>query len=319
MVKIGSKIDEVRIDGRLESLRKDLDHYAAMGIEAVELPVHGLDAIRNGSLNERRMLEILDSIKNYRFEYSVHAPNPLNLMEYEEEALHIAVFRASLEFTRRIGARVLVYHSGRFFTEETFPVKEKQLITPSQQNSLLERERRHLLALSQAFPDITICMENARPYLFHSPYCYAERLELLKKQIERIDRPNVKVNLDVGHLHMAARFYEYDMLTAVEDIRSHVAHMHLHDNFGGTVYSHQKQQTHQIPFGKGDSHMPVGWGSVPIADILSIALPRYEGLLMMELRSRYFDSVEESKENLCSILSAIDSAQHRRIAGAPFY
>ena len=48
--------------------------------------------------------------------------------------------------------------------------------------------------------------------------------------------------------------------------------------------------------------MPVGWGEVPITEILSTFIGSYQGLLIMELRSRYFESIEESKENLEGIL-----------------
>jgi sugar phosphate isomerase/epimerase len=159
-------------------------------------------------------------------------------------------------------------------------------------------------------------MENARPYIYHSPCSYAERLDSLKEQIERIDRPNVKINLDVGHLHMAAQFHDYDLLEAVIFVRPHVAHVHVHDNFGGAVHHHEKQQTHQIPFGRGDNHMPVGWGAIPIPEILSILLPAYRGMLMMELRSRYFNYIQESKENLQALLSSLGSGSTVRTAVA---
>lgn len=316
MPVIGCKIDEVRIDGRLEALQKDLNHYAAIGIEAVELPVHGLDAIKEGHLDERRMGEVRDVLANYDFLYSVHAPNPLNLMDMQNTDLHVSVFRASLEFARRIGACVLVYHSGRYIPEETFHIRAGKIVTAAEKYHLRKQERNHLVTLSKEFPDIVICMENARPYLYHSPYTYAERLDLLKNQVEDIDCPNVKINLDVGHLHMAAQFHEYDLLEAVTSAGAHVAHVHVHDNFGGAVHHFEKQQTHQIPFGRGDNHMPVGWGAIPIPEILSILLPACPAMLMMELRSRYFNYIEESKENLQRILLSVGSGPTARVAGA---
>jgi sugar phosphate isomerase/epimerase len=93
----------------------------------------------------------------------------------------------------------------------------------------------------------------------------------------------------------------------VEKIRNLIAHTHIHDNFGGVVHHFEKQQTHQLPFGRGDSHMPVGWGKIPIHDILKIILPEYQGLLMMELRSRYFNDIEQSARNLSAILAVLDS------------
>ena len=67
MVKVGSKIDEVRVDGKLKILRQDLDHFAGLGLDAVELPVHGLDAIVHGRLNRTRVAEIKSILRDFDF------------------------------------------------------------------------------------------------------------------------------------------------------------------------------------------------------------------------------------------------------------
>ncbi|MFH2093336.1 MAG: sugar phosphate isomerase/epimerase [Pseudomonadota bacterium] len=299
---IGCKIDEVRIDGCLDKLNHDLEKIRDMGIEAVELPVHGLDAILNGHLHIRRMEEITTILKNYNFHTSVHSPNPINLMDTIDAGLHTDVLAASLEFARQVGAAVVVYHAGRFIPEEAFTIFPSRSITNKEKTILLEREALLLQSVSEQYPDVTIAIENARPYLSQSPYSYGEFIDRLKDQILRINRNNVKINLDFGHLHMTSCFYGYDLLEAVLLIKDLVAHTHIHDNFGGTVHHWEKQQTHQLPFGKGDSHMPVGWGSIPIKEILNILLPEYKGLLMMELRSRYFNHIQESKHNLENLI-----------------
>ena len=89
MVKIGAKIDEVRIDGDLSRLRQDLEYFAQIGLEAVELPVHGLDAIKNGRLDEAQIAKINRIISDFDFTYSVHAPNPLNLMNRDSLPMHL--------------------------------------------------------------------------------------------------------------------------------------------------------------------------------------------------------------------------------------
>lgn len=311
MYKIGSKIDEVRIDGNLDALKRDLEYYRKINIEAVELPVHGLDAIKNGVLDKRQLKRIKEILKEFNFKYSVHSPNPLNLMDRQNLELHISVFRASLEFALEIGAKILVYHSGRFIPEETFPVIGYFKISSVEKQKLLDIEAESLTKLSNEYPDIIICMENARPYLFHSPYCYAERPDALKKQIEKINRKNIRATLDIGHLYMAAEFYNFDPVESAVEIKELIAHTHVHDNFGGAVYHYEKQQTHQIPFGRGDSHMPVGWGKIPIEEILSTYIEIYQGMFMMELRSRYFGDSEESGKNLQNILDNIISTKPR--------
>ena len=305
MLKIGSKIDEIRIDGSLDALRKDLVQYVAIGMEAAEIPVHGLDVIKSGILDSKRLKDVRKILGEFDLEYSVHSPNPLNLMEQWASELHLSVFRACLEFTAAIGAKVLVYHAGRFVPEEAFPVTKDPWLSKENASRLMEIEREYLVRLSEEYPDTLICIENARPYLFYSPYCYAEVIDRLKEQVEEVNRPNVRINLDMGHLYMAAHFYQFDPVESVKTIRGLIAHTHIHDNFGGAVYPHEKIQTHQIPFGRGDAHMPVGWGKIPFVEILSAYIPPYQGMLMMELRSRYFARTEESKENLTDLLKSV--------------
>jgi sugar phosphate isomerase/epimerase len=88
----------------------------------------------------------------------------------------------------------------------------------------------------------------------------------------------------------------------------HIAHCHVHDNYGGSVYHSEKNLSHQIPFGRGDSHMPVGWGSVPFAEIFAEFVAGYDGLLICELRGRYFDHTGEAARNLAGILKPLGVA-----------
>lgn len=305
MLRIGSNISEVRIDGSLEKLKKDLDSFVSFGLTAAEIGVHGTDVIRNGQLDPKRLADICKLLGNYPLSYSVHAPNPLNLMDEEEFDLHLEVMHASLEFTKQIDAEVMVYHPGRFQAEETFGPLGKIEISLEKQQLLLDLEAEILQNFASEFPRQTIAMENARPYRHHSPYCYAEKITDLKQQVERINRPNVGITLDFGHLNMAANFYGFDQIDAVRQIAPLIRHCHVHDNFGGAVFHTEKQQTHQIPLGKGDSHMPIGWGNIDFVNLFACFLHQYEGLLITELRGRYFDATEESAANLMQIVQKL--------------
>ncbi len=301
---IGASIDPVRIDGSLDRLNQDLQAFDTIGIQAVELPVHGLDAILNGFLHTARARQVMSLLSDFDFCYSIHSPNPVNLMDKKDPALHKAVLEASLEFARQINAEVVVVHSGRFIAEEDFFVTPARSLTASEQHRMLETEAQLLQDIAEQYPDLMIALENARPYLSKSPYTYAECLGPLREQILRVNKDNVKINLDFGHLFMASHYYVFDPLAAVRQIKDLVVHTHVHDNFGGAVHHWEKQQTLQLPFGKGDSHMPVGFGQIPIQAILDILLPDYDGLLIMELRSRYFSETKTSLDNLSALVAA---------------
>ena len=308
MLSIGSNINEVRVDGSLKALRRDLAAFLGFGLTAAEITVHGLDAVRNGRLDRKRTAETKAILEDFPFSYSVHAPNPLNLMDRVNNGLHRDVLWASLEFAAEMGAEVMVYHPGRYLVEEEFGVNGPLSLEPGEQQRLLDEEAVILRDAADAFPDVIIALENARPYLHHSPYCYAELPRELKTQVERIDRKNVRINLDFGHLQMSSRFYGLDPVAEVRAIAPLIAHCHVHDNFGNPVYHTEKLQTHQIPFGKGDSHMPIGWGDIPFAPILTEFIDSYDGLLICELRGRYFDHTREAADNLVALLKGLGLA-----------
>lgn len=303
MLMIGSNINEARVDGSLKALQRDLNAFAGFGLNAAEISIHGLDGVRNGQLNRQRAAEAAAILADYPFRYSAHAPNPINLMDQEHQSLHRQVLFASLEFAQLIGAGCMVYHPGRYQVEESFGLCRPVELTNGQRDDLLAQEVEVLREAADTFPDMTIAMENARPYLHHSPYCYAEKPAELVRQIQTIDRDNVRLTLDFGHLHLSAGFYGLDEVAEVRRMAPWIAHCHVHDNFGRSIYHWEKNQAHQIPFGKGDSHMPVGWGNIPFAGLFGAFIDGYEGLLICELRSRYFEHTAEAAVNLQRVLT----------------
>ena len=308
MAIIGCQVDESRVDGDLEKMRRDLTRFTEIGLQAAEIAAEGIDVIRNGKLDQHRLSQSREVLDSFELSYSVHAPIPLNLMD-EDMALHLDVLRACLSFCEEIGAHTLVYHPGRFLAEEAFTVKRISLSAGKRQ-MLMDDEVESLKEIAGEYKDVCISMETARPYLKYSPYCYAERPAMLLEQAKRVDRKNIRLTLDVGHLYMASKFYGFDPVAAVRDMRGMIAHTHVHDNFGRSVFQHEKIQTQLVPFGRGDMHMPVGWGCVPIRDLLAEYADNYKGMYMMELRSRYFTNAEESFRNLMAIVKSIEEVDH---------
>lgn len=305
MVMIGANIDDARIDGDLNRLHRYLENYDNMGLQCVEIPPHGMDVIKNGSIDEKRLAAVKDLLDIFDFKYSVHAPEPLNLMDRDNPALHLEVFRASLDFAEEIGADTLVYHAGRFYAEVDFPPLYKPSMSEDHKNKLLDLEAYALQRLADDYEDTYICIENPHPYLIRSPYCYAERIDLLKEQVLKVNRENVMVSLDIGRMHMASKFYGFNSVEAAKNIRDMIGHVHVHDNFGESVYHYEKRQTRQIPFGRGDSHMPIGMGSAPIREVLSTFIEQYNGALILELKDRYYDELNESIGVLDGIVSTL--------------
>ncbi len=102
---------------------------------------------------------------------------------------------------------------------------------------------RELGARAQAF-GVEVMLENV----------YEDDPELIKAAIRRIDLPNVRVCLDVGHLHA---FGGGDFKTWLETLWPVIGHLHLHDNQG-----------------QDDDHQALGAGTVPLESVLSFLAER---------------------------------------------
>jgi len=305
---IAINADAGLIDGDLEVLGRELDYYRDIGFTHVELSPHGVGAIRGGVLNQERLRELKTLLARYPFRYAVHGPNPLNLMNADPDTLDRPAFIASLEFTAALDAEVMVYHAGRYLAEEDFllspqpyPHEEDFLLSPQpyphaeKREVLWEREKALLYQMGEiaARHGVTIAVENARPYLNAPGYCYGESLVLLARMIREVGHCSVGATLDIGHAYLAARRYGWNLYDGVEAVAPLVRHIHLHDNFGRCSASYERKQYEMAAMGRGDMHMPIGWGEIPVWPILQL-LPRYSGLVTLELRPRYRDKYREA-------------------------
>lgn len=303
MCIVAIRIDEKKLDGSLRALKDFLHFFQNLGVEGVEIPVHGLNIIRHGSIDRKMLEETVSILREYDFVYSVHAPDTLNLMDYERIDLHESVLRSTIEFSLEIGARIVVYHAGQYISNDQFPLMKKVILRQKEKKKLLTREANILRNLSMEYPSISIAVENARPYLFHSLYCYGEKINLLKRQIEDISRDNVGIALDIGHAYLSAQWYKFNLLEEIDSVRDLIVHCHIHDNFGVPSYYHEKDQNQLVPFGRGDCHMPIGWGTAPIESVVKQITSHFKGLLVLEMRGRYYEWIQQSLEKLITLCS----------------
>jgi sugar phosphate isomerase/epimerase len=286
---IGIDAHSPRLDGNLEVLEHDLALFQRVGFDYVEIPVHGVDAILGGRLNERRVKRVREILAKFDLQYTVHSPDPLNLCDVERLDLQKAVFRSSLEFAQAIGAEIMVYHGGI-----TNPINEKA--GPSVER-LKEVEREAIGELADLAADrgIVIGMENI------GPYSYSARIAELVEQVREINHPSVGITLDFGHAYLTARHLGYDFLEAIELAAPHIVHVHVHDNFGRMiVLPWDVPYIHTAPFGANDMHLPPGWGEIPYREVFS-RLKDYQGVVLMELKPRYspyFDEVLQETRRL---------------------
>lgn len=306
---IAINADAARLDGSAAVLRQELDYYRECGFSYVEIAPHGAGVVINGRLLPGKLAELRAVLARFPLQYTVHGPNPLNLMDRDDGDLHYRLFVSSLEFAAALRSPVLVYHAGRYLPEERFQLPHAVLLTPAEKSEMWRREREQLRKLGDVATryGVTIAVENARPYLDASPYCYGEFLNQLAAMVREVDHPQVGVTLDMGHAFLAARFHRYDLLAGVAAVAPYVRHIHMHDNCGKACASYEKKQYEMAATGRGDMHMPIGWGAVPAAAILE-RLGNYHGVVTLEMRPRYRAYYGETLSLAQALLTAAQTA-----------
>jgi sugar phosphate isomerase/epimerase len=276
--------------GNLEKLKNKLILIEGLGLEAVELSIHGMDVIRNGVIDPQRLEAYRSLLNGFNLHYTTHAPYSINLFRKGDTRIEKATLTASLEVSGAIGADTMVYHVGRYIGEEEFLYPHTWLeYTKENKQALLIEEQSFMRQLGQLGQqlNVRIAMENMRPYLDCPYYCYAVIPSSLVEQVEAINHPSIGITLDIGHLYLSHKMYGLDLLKELRRMIPHIIHLHVHDNYGKACYSSEKNQYELTPIGRGDMHLPMGDGEIPMGDIFKELPAEFNGYLIHEVRERY--------------------------------
>jgi sugar phosphate isomerase/epimerase len=304
---IGIDIDDRRVNGDLEVFRRDLEFFQGCGFDAIELTTSGLFFIFNGRLHLRRARAIDEILRDFSFQYTLHLPDCLNLGRLANPELEKRIFRSCIDFADLVDATILVYHTGQDYLHAEIEVDRKRARE-------LETAALSDMAERAGSAGIMITIENLNPHLGEANFLAdrgipRERLKMVHpglfpdaigRQIEEINAPNLWMTLDLGHLFLAVELTGQDFLGTVASQARLVKHLHLNDNFGknpSSPYSRMEQTL----YGEGDSHLPLGMGSMPIGECLK-RLSDYTGYAIFEMRTEYRDHLSESIEALKKIV-----------------
>lgn len=296
MHRMGIRVGGADLDHNPYTFIAALDEAGRAGYEAVEIVPDDFELIVCGRLCEDALHKLELILKDYSFALSVHVPLRLNLFDREQGKLHFEVLKRCAEICARLEAGVLVYHPGRYVDNVDFPRYGKPTwhYDAEKKNELIAHEKACLSAVAREFPDLMIAMENQRPYADYSPYSYAEFIEDLVEVIRDIERPNVRMTLDTGHLNLAAAYYGEDPLDWASQAIPWVVHTHIHDNNGIVNFYTEKDKAGMLPFGRGDEHNIPGTGTFPFHGFFSM-FDNYEGTHLVELTGRYLHPVKIRK------------------------
>ncbi len=257
-----------------DDLASELAFLQDLGYDAVEISPDAFNLLFCGRLHEPLLRRVLPIMQRFPFRYTVHSPAMLDLRDVGDLDLQMQMARSVVEFCRLINAEVLVVHF------------EQQSPDPAVEHVFLDAVRR-LADLAAATQPLRIGVENIE----------VERVAPVLDFVRRADRPNVGVTFDVGHAFLAARHFGFDYLEAVRAAKPLMIHLHVTDNFGRfdnlrmenfTLYRTQRPRD-ILPVGRGDLHLPVGWGSIPYAETLA-EFRGFSGLVVTEYKYQLFRS-----------------------------
>ena len=313
---LGINIADDYVDGRRQRLINSLTRAQRLGYTVAELGITGLNVIFNGELIAQRVEAVLESIAPFDLRYSIHAPGRANLAFGKFPDLEYRVLESCIRFAHAVGARIVVYHSGLQVLDAA---RTGTAALPSEDELLRGAEReaaalRQLAALANDL-GVIIGMENGDPHLWEYAVLmragktpdklvdYHARLRpsALVRQVEAVNHPNIGITLDLAHLHLAAHALDEDYLGAIAAAAPWVRHVHINDNFG-MLDSGFDSESARLPYGEADLHLPPGWASIPFADAFA-RLNDYEGDIVLEIKERYRDHLDEALENTRRILS----------------
>ncbi len=312
---IGINADHEYVDGQPSVLEQLLGRYEAVGFDSVEISVGGLNAIRGGEFVQPEATRLRQTVRAHGLNVTLHSPNALNLLRNER---HHWVMESMLRLAEALGASRIVYHSAQIALKDPYR-HLAPLPSDGELRAMWERETEALITVGRRAAEmgLVLSVENRDPHLWEisalamhgkpatelARYHQGMRLDLLARQMEAVNLPNVGICLDVGHAFLAAPYWpDTDYLSAIRACAPWVNHVHFHDNFG-RIDDESESIGERLVFGEADNHLPPGWGKVPLDGVLAaLRDAHYAGLLVLELRPRYLPYLEEALANTKCLL-----------------
>jgi sugar phosphate isomerase/epimerase len=304
---IGIGLDGRGGPGQLRRLERRLGQFRSLGFRLVEIDITSFHLILDGEIHRSSLENWLAVLRRFDLRYSIHGLLRLNLAYDARHSLCRQIMRCQIEICRAAGASVLVVHSGLQALDEVRYGVRPALLSPEELDAGARREADAFQELAPLAADagVALCMENGDPHQWEyallarhglpraaiSEHHARLHVEPMVRQLEAIDRPNVGMALDVGHLYIAAHELGVDYLEAVHVAAPWVKHLHVSDNFGRLDRGFDAEPE-RWAFGEADVHMPPGWGRIPYGELLA-RLPRYEGDMILEIKPGFIEYAEQ--------------------------
>ncbi|WP_376742745.1 sugar phosphate isomerase/epimerase family protein [Ensifer canadensis] len=282
--------------GDLSSLDASLREIADTGADACEIGIYAEEIISRGRLIEDRLQRVADITRKYRFKkLSLHGQIVSNFMDRQHHDLQKKVVRAMLELCDRLGAGILVHHSGA-----------AQLAAGESAADLDKMERDALAEMSDIAKGygVRIALEN----IFTTETGqYRQTPSQVAETVRSIGSDNVVALIDFSHAYIEATHRGLDFREQLRAMAPVAGHLHVHDSFG-LPYSMNRfyHPAEATALGIGDLHLPIGWGDIPWDDIFAELIFLPDTALIMEINAeRFADQQPASLERARRLASVV--------------
>jgi sugar phosphate isomerase/epimerase len=288
--------------GDLGDLDRSLERIAGVGASHAELTLCTEDLVVDGRILDKRANRLEAICARYPLGYSVHGPICMNLMDEPRLALHKAAQRAMIELAARVGADMLVHHTGRV------PMAIRPEI-----DRLLAMERAALAELADIAQanGVHLAVENLFPETVGDFTC--DPVELAA-HLGRIGHPAICGTLDFSHAYIMATSRGLDYAEALKAFAPWVNHLHVHDSFGRPQEMKTYSIAERLAYGQGDLHLPLGWGGIAWDDILPELSIRPGTVMIIELPPRWHSEMEACLEEGRRLATLVGRAAERAAA-----
>ena len=266
-----------------DRLRDNLDQAEELGVDFVELPLFSMDLIAGGRLIDTQMRRLHEALKARTLGYNLHGPIGLNFMQPPEiVARHLTVAKAAIEVAAQIGARHIIFHTGRTMAQTEVEIED-----------LYARQREAFASLGgiAAKHSLTIAVENIFVTMRGEHTALPSRLA---REIEAIDHPNVRACLDFSHAALTSAAAGADFLAEAKALARVARHLHIHDSFGDPTHFWTFSRSERVAYGLSDLHLPIGWGNIPWAAIMADFTFLPDVVFNLELPAQYWYMLEDS-------------------------
>lgn len=289
-------------EGDLNHMEASLARIVELGADVAELSLCGEDLISGGRVLEARARRLADICAKFPLRYTVHGLIVSNFMDAENLDYQKAAARAMLELCSRVGADILVHHSGHA------PMAPRRVIAgydQMQRDALLETADfagRH---------GVRVALENIFAV---DDDMYRQQPHEVAAMVQAINHPHLVTTIDFGHAYIEATRTGGDFLQEVTAMGPSAGHLHVHDNFGRPYTMSKFYHTSEaIALGIGDLHLPLGWGDLPWETVFDTIEVLPGTALIMEIGER-FDADRAQSIERARALAARLNARHAALA-----